>query len=299
VSAFDVKDDVESSYLTEQFLIFQAELVRVKRELAAPPAAGAASQDAPDAPPAAAAADDVANARRPGSVGHGLRGFLEGQGAQAEGLGGRYARQNNDEARYLKAALADEALITLTPWQDSGGWIDHLLEQDLFQSRRAGDRVFDAIDTLLLERIPARREMAMLYLYALAMGFEGRYRDAPGGADILRQRRLELYRYASGHLPDPIFTDAQPGRGVDIGRRLLPQPYQYTLDQGKRQMLPNPRRWIAYFFACAVAFLLATEYFWTRDMSQLHCLLDKGERSQPSNAAAGQDKSCPPPGGAQ
>jgi type VI secretion system protein ImpK len=233
----------DDHYLNAQLLAFHAELVSTKQRLLAP-------------------ADDGAAGQRPAEVGHALSGFLQAQDVALQGHGGRYALENQADARYLKAALADEALIALAGWEYRDAWLSELLEMRLFGSRCAGERVFSAIDGLLREDIPARREMASLYLLALAMGFEGRYRGSAEGARRLRQLRSQLYCYASGARAVPALNDERIAADPDLRRRMLPQPYDYTVTDAAPRMLPDPRRWAWVFGAAAAVLLLLANWIW-------------------------------------
>jgi type VI secretion system protein ImpK len=234
----------DEHYLGAQLLAFHAELVHTKQRLLAPADGGAAGQP------------------RPADVGHALGGFLQAQDVALLGHGGRYALENQAEARYLKVALADESLIGLEQWEYHDAWLSELLEMRLFGSRCAGERVFSAIDALLREDIPARREMATLYLLALAMGFQGRYRGSEAGAQRLRQLRSQLYAYASGAQAVPALGDERIAADPDLRRRMLPQAYDYTVTDAAPRMLPDPRRWIRAFAAAAVVLLALAYWIW-------------------------------------
>lgn len=230
--------------LSAQLLAFHAELARVKQDLLAP-ADGAAAE-----------------MRRPAAVARVLSGFLQAQEVALQGLGGRHALDNQADARYLKVALADEALIGLEQWEYHDEWLSELLEMRLFGSRCAGERVFSTIDTLLREDVPARRAMARLYLLALAMDFQGRHRGSAAGAQYLRHLRTRLYGHAGGAPVLPAPDDGRRLADPDLRRRLLPQAYDYTIIDAAPRMLPDPRRWIWLFGAAAVALLLAANWIW-------------------------------------
>ena len=93
------------------------------------------------------------------------------------------------EARSVMAAVADEVFVRL-PWRGASLWIWNLLETDLFGSRSAGQQVFDRIDRLLAGANPNSRELAAVYLTALALGFEGEYagRSSSGAIDHYKRQ---------------------------------------------------------------------------------------------------------------
>jgi type VI secretion system protein ImpK len=106
--------------------------------------------------------------------------------------GGKAGLDAELQARFAKAALADEVLLH-TEWTGRTHWQHVLLEATLFNTAYAGQQVYADIDRLLRERDPARRGVARLYLHLLSLGFQGRYR---GGADLgpIAAYRRELFQ---------------------------------------------------------------------------------------------------------
>ena len=124
-----------------------------------------------------------------------LLNVLEIQTLQSRRDSTRFDIENIADARYLKAVLADELLLNGN-WAGRERWTSTLLESTLFRTNIAGDLVFKKIEALLSDREPSRREMARLYLFALAMGFQGRFRGGGDEAQArLRSYREELYEF--------------------------------------------------------------------------------------------------------
>ena len=67
-------------------------------------------------------------------------------------------------------------MLLNTAWIGRDSWTSRLLEAALFRTSVAGDRIFERIEEVLSTREPSRRDIARLYLFALALGFQGRYR---------------------------------------------------------------------------------------------------------------------------
>lgn len=186
----------------------------------------------------------------------------------AQDLDGRRAQDNGHEARYLMAALADEVLIA-TPWAHRERWIDFLLEEQLFGTRDAGDTVFARIDELLLARDPDRIPLARPYLYALALGFRGRFSGTEEDLRELGRRRTALFKLANSRDPDPAFGNRADPLEHGLGARLMSSPYEHTIASAAPVMLPNPNRW-RLIFCCAVgALLLASLAIWVVQTSEL------------------------------
>ncbi|WP_347557952.1 DotU family type IV/VI secretion system protein [Robbsia sp. KACC 23696] len=204
--------------------------------------------------------------------------LLELQTAQIERDVSRLELDNVGDARYLKVALADELLLSL-PWLGRDHWTGHLLESALYQSNIAGDLVFQRIDALLAEREPSRRKVARLYLLAIAMGFQGRYRssgqlsfpgagsamgskngqsDAPAdGPATVHDPRLDAYRR---ELFQFVFQ-----RRPDLGGRdrvLDESAYAYTLAHLAPRKLPALSRWLSGVLIAIVALLAISEILW-------------------------------------
>jgi type VI secretion system protein ImpK len=131
-----------------------------------------------------------------------------------------------EEIRYVLATFADELLV-MAPWYGREAWRENLLEDALFDTHDAGDRVFDNVERLLREKDSARAEVAAVYLMALSLGFEGRYRGIGAGTH-LQQVQRELFMLIAQRPPEP---DAPT-------RHLLDQAYAHTLTERTDRRLP-------------------------------------------------------------
>jgi type VI secretion system protein ImpK len=265
--------DNDDSYLVGQLLDFHAALVRIKRGLAAP-----------DGIPVLAAPDGEDQPNAAAQLTHALRSVLDLQSAQVLDFHGRQGQDQAESARYLKVALADEALIALTAWPQRQQWIACPLEYRLYGSRCAGERIFERIGGLLQAQPGTQREMAQLYLLALAMGFQGRYRNQAGGASDLLAWRRKLYRHAFGRWPDRALDGTSGDGSDDLAVRHLPQPYQHTRAGLAPRLLPNPRRWAGYFVLLLSSLLLLSQLAWFADTQALRAELARVE-TQPKGSA--------------
>lgn len=194
-------------------------------------------------------ADPVAAEQAAQQVQKHLRGVIELQELQARRQAGRAAAALAEPVRYLKAALADEILLQ-REWAGRGAWERCLLEARLFRSSVAGEKVFTEIERVLSEREPAQRPLARLYLFALALGFQGRWRGQPE-AGGLQGLRAELYQFVYQRQPDP----ARPGP-------LVPQAYAHTLSHlAPRRRRPLGRGAVAWTLTL-LALLALSELLW-------------------------------------
>jgi type VI secretion system protein ImpK len=143
---------------------------------------------------------------------------------------------------YVMTALADEIFINLD-WDGRDEWSNYLLEDALFESHDAGDRFFDLLDDLLGGRDSAYRSVAVIYLAALSLGFQGKYRggsaelamsDEGAYPHILDDYRMRLYSFVHGE---------RPGRRTE-GADLCPQTTWYTVSGAAAEKFPSLRRWV-------------------------------------------------------
>jgi type VI secretion system protein ImpK len=178
----------------------------------------------------------------PSAIWQRLLTLLERQDLAARRRGGDFAAEVYRHARYVMAALADEVFLHLD-WPGREAWGDHLLESKLFGSHRAGEVVFERIDELLRQRDAVYVELAKVYLLALSLGFEGKFRGRPDAAAHLDAYRKRLFHFIFNQNP----------RLYQGAEHLMPGTYASTLDQGRPRKLPYLKRW---FLAGAVLIAL-------------------------------------------
>jgi type VI secretion system protein ImpK len=125
----------------------------------------------------------------PEAVKQRLLNVLTRQAADAADHLGDHERAEFDEAQYVMVAMADEALLQLD-WPGREAWARRPLEADSrFGTHVAGERVFDRLDEIAKNRVPVSGDLLSVYLAALSLGFQGRYRVEPSAAEIARFRR--------------------------------------------------------------------------------------------------------------
>lgn len=195
-------------------------------------------------------------------VHHHLKAYLERLYVGATRSGGVYSPELYREAQYVMAALADEVLLYMTEWAGRAQWKDNLVEMALFQTRIAGERVFDHIDALIARGTAANADLAAVYLVALSLGFRGKYR-AIRDQTALRQYRRALRQIIERHAPLrveadlPVFADA----------------YAHTLDEGRPVRLPHLRPWMVAIFVVLAAYLAAQHVVWQRATTDVESVL--------------------------
>lgn len=176
--------------------------------------------------------------------------LIELQTLEARRIGGKAGIEAEVQARFLKAALADEILLN-TDWAGRSYWRHVLIEATLFKSSYAGERVFDDLDQLLREREASRRHIGRLYLYLLSLGFQGRYRGTAGQGKIAEYRR-ELFQF--------IYMRPADMQGRD--RTLSEQPYTSTLSHIAARRLPRINRSGVIILLVLLVLLGLSELLW-------------------------------------
>ena len=236
-------ETVSDDSLVRQFRQFYEELERIWQT----------------APPCSNSAEAIVLARQ---VSRQLENLIEMQSLEYRQGGSRFAQQAAEDARYIKAALADEVLLRQA-WPGREIWSQHLLEASMFRSSVAGEKVFDDIKQLLHAREPAQRTLAQLYLFTLALGFQGQYRDQ-NAKDLLAGLRRELFQF--------VFQRQADLAGRD--RVLSPQPYANTLSHIAPKRMAPLSRWKLILLGGVIGLLAISELLWLWPTWQLRQVLN-------------------------
>jgi type VI secretion system protein ImpK len=189
--------------------------------------------------------------------------LLEHQASLASRRGGEYIQESCKENQFIMAALADEIFLQLK-WDGKDLWQSNLLETRLFQTHAAGDIFFQKLDVLLKQRNPIHVELAKVYLMALALGFQGKYRGTPEIARLDFYRR-ELFSFIFHKDPDP---------GMEH-MRFCEQAYLHNVEEGGELKLPNPGKWVAIFVGLAIGLVVMSHGIWIKLTSDLDKATDR------------------------
>jgi type VI secretion system protein ImpK len=155
------------------------------------------------------------------------------------------------EPGYVIAAFADEALLTCPPWPGQAAWPGMLLEEGLYGSRIAGERLFEVAETLLAVPTPRPPPLVSVLLLALTLGFRGRWRGIDDGGAVAR---------LAGQLHASLFRGAAPS--LAGGERVLAETPLHVLLDRRGRRLPSPRRWLLATFVLAVLYVAASQVLW-------------------------------------
>lgn len=216
-----------------------------------------------------------------------LVSLFERQEAQAWRYGGTYGAEFYKEAQYVMVALADEIFLN-TEWEGHRSWVSNLLESKIFRTHVAGERFFQRLDRLLVERDPVYRDLAAVYLMALSLGFRGKYRGRDD-RDRLGDYRRQLFNFVFRRKPD---LDSP-------ARQMFPEAYYHTQRGETKRKLQNPRAWLILLCAVVIAYVALTHGIWMKLTGRLFevndCIRDtvtnlNGGTDVRSNAAR---RKCP------
>lgn len=155
------------------------------------------------------------------------------------------------DRRYMLACYADEAMLNPRLGIERH-WLGRLLEEDLFGTRVAGDRVLREAADIVAARDVARKDVAMCAYLALTCGFRGRY-GGRSDQGLLDPLKVGLYDVAMDRaIPeDPSHVFAQV---FDHTRR------------GTRESRPSRpvtwKTWATWLAPIVIVYLLLSHAIW-------------------------------------
>jgi type VI secretion system protein ImpK len=196
-----------------------------------------------------------------------LVSLFERQEAQAWRYGGTYGAEFYKEAQYVMVALADEIFLH-TAWDGQRLWVSNLLETRKFRTHVAGELFFQKLERLLVERDPVNRDLAAVYLMALSLGFQGKYRGRDDRGQLERYRR-QLFAFVFRREPEL----------KSESRHVFPEAYYHTLREETRRKLPNPRAWVILFCAVVLAYVALTHGIWVKLTGRLFQVNERIEQT--------------------
>ncbi|WP_027328453.1 type IVB secretion system protein IcmH/DotU [Marinimicrobium agarilyticum] len=95
-------------------------------------------------------------------------------------------------ARYILCSVLDEAVLN-TPWGSDSPWAQRTLLSAFHNETSGGEKFFQILDRM--NQAPSQNlDMLELMYLCLSLGFEGRYRLAHRGRDVLEQIKDDVYR---------------------------------------------------------------------------------------------------------
>lgn len=204
------------------------------------------------------AAKEVIDATATDKIQHKLKQMFERFSLNAQNQVGEFAVSHFQEALYVMVALTDEIFISFK-WPGQKRWEDNLLEAQIFHTQIAGELLFRKLDELIEANDPARNDLCVVYLFALSLGFSGKYQGENDEGKIAWYRD-KLYTMFSRRPP----TLMKPGRPELIG-----DLYHHSIAAAPGKGLPDLRSWLMTFASIIVVFVFVSSVLWykvVRDM---------------------------------
>jgi type VI secretion system protein ImpK len=183
---------------------------------------------------------------------------IETQTMEISRIGTPADRAAVEELRYLKAAIADEFLLS-RPWPGQSRFTESLIETRLFGSSVSGDKIFEQIDALLAETSGPPPQMAPLYLFVIAIGFEGRYRGDQA-AHHLQPLRDALFRKI--YRREPALAPGLANQPTHADRVLSAQAYRYPLSNIAPVRFFRFSRGFVGFIGVMLLLLILSQVLW-------------------------------------
>ncbi|HEY6219607.1 MAG TPA: DotU family type IV/VI secretion system protein [Gemmatimonadaceae bacterium] len=183
-----------------------------------------------------------------------LSEMLELQAAEANWTGGD-AVKYYPEAQYAMVCLADETFLTID-WPGRPSWHKYMLEPRMYQTRQADTEFFRRVDKLLREENPPKgaRDLARVYLFVIASGFRGLFRE-PNLTRPLAEYRRRLYEFSHGE--DPLELYAKD-------RKVFTQAEKYTLAGKAVGRFTAAQKWIAAVILLIVVYGTLSHLAWKK-----------------------------------
>ncbi len=189
--------------------------------------------------------------------------LLDAFESQASRIGNKlpdHERRLFEDIRYVMIAMADEVFSYLE-WGGQSAWVDQPLEVIVFQTRNAGERIFNRIEKILADRA-APAQLVTVYMTALALGFRGRYASIDTEAP-------EAYRtQLAEHLGR---TDPELLRNTE----LCPRAHANTSPAERPEFLPSLSRGFLPFALVLIGWIVLGEILWLYHTSQLSEVLNQ------------------------
>lgn len=192
-----------------------------------------------------------------------LQTFLEEQLVKAKYGGNSFGESYYAEAQFIMVSLADEVFLNLD-WPGKRYWEFNLLEQRLYNTHSAGQVFFEKLEELLKNKDPVRADLAVLYLNALGLGFQGKFRHF-NNAEALSSYRKRLF----------VFINRREPYLFQKKIHLFPDAYAHTLEGGEIKELPNLRNWYLLFAGIGFTYLFVSYIIWYSATAEITNIANK------------------------
>ncbi|MFZ4408576.1 MAG: DotU family type IV/VI secretion system protein, partial [Paracraurococcus sp.] len=162
---------------------------------------------------------------------------------------------------YIMAAVADEAMLHGPPWPGQTVWSRSLLEDGLYGTSIAGERLFEAADALVAAPGPRAQPTIAVLLVAFSQGFRGRYRGREDGGRIAA---LIVRLHAA------LFAGATPS--VPSAEAQLAAAPLHLLQEASGRRLPSRRPWVFACLALLAGYLVMSHLLWSSAVAPVRAI---------------------------
>lgn len=192
-----------------------------------------------------------------------LKSIINEQAKETGYAGNTFSENYFNEAQFIMVALADEVFLNLD-WAGKTYWESNLLEQIIYGTHSAGQVFFEKLDVLLKEQSPIQKELGVIYLNALGLGFQGKYRHFNDRA-ILHSYRSRLFTYINRREPYLFKQHVH----------LFPDVYSHTLEANAPKQLATMRNWYFLIGGLALTYFIISYIIWYSATSDIKAIVDK------------------------
>ena len=194
---------------------------------------------------------------------HRILHLLNEQKTYVERYGGEFALRYYQEAQYIMAALADETFINMA-WVGREEWKKSLLESQLFHTQVAGEKFFTNLDQFLEVRDSANSDIGVLYIFALGLGFKGRYRDTDDRGSLQKYRDQLEARVMRGS-----------SYATEEIRHIFPEAYAHTIDVREWAKVPTAKKWAIILGGIVLGYVGVSYLMWIMNVGELEVLVNQ------------------------
>jgi type VI secretion system protein ImpK len=199
-----------------------------------------------------------------------LQQMLELQLAESSWMGGEIAELYPD-AQYAMAVLADE-MLTHMEWPGQAAWGRHRLELTVFKTAASDLELFKRVDKLLKNgpQTVGTRDLARVYLLAIASGFKGKYRpfDLPRA---LAEYRRRLYEFVYGGDALLLYADE---------RRIFPEAIAHIVVGRGVKRFSLAQQWAAILVLLLVGYTVVSHMAWKKVSADLKDIAGRVEQAR-------------------
>ena len=159
------------------------------------------------------------------------------------------------EAKYALVAWVDEIFIN-SNWKGKKVWQASPLEAKIFDSRNAGEKVFENIDDIVGKNDSERSDLLHVYLTILGLGFKGKFRSSRIGQENGVNEHLAFYTKL---VYRGIYGFDNSLKAED---KIMEEAYKYTPALKEATKLINYKPWYLAIGGLFLVMMLLSEVVW-------------------------------------